>query len=411
MYPVGKIYPSRNDKDFRSREVYGDHHNKSGISSPLLHLPIDMIKDIPIGDSLRLLHLGVMKKLLAAWRDGYCRNSGEKLKLKAKQISGLSEFLTSNCRLPREIHRQMRGLHVLSHWKGVECRSFLLYVGIVCLKGVLPENVYDHFLLLVCATHICECASLAYLLPAARVFLNDFVTTFAKIYGRQYVSSNIHNLVHLVDDVEHLGPLQSFAAYPFENLLGDIKRLVQAKKFTLRQVVNRLVEIANVNGRPIEVPDLIARNATITLPDDPLKIVLSNSNFGGNISIELRSRLTKANNETDNSSALACYSKADFGTFSLSTDEANRWFYTSDKKIVCLINIISCNDKVSLYGIEVLDKENFFEYPVPSNIFDIYAAAHFNVDADNTKNHRAGLIARLYNSFTRVFVPLLHSRS
>lgn len=370
VYPVGKIYPCRNNIDFRSREVYGGHHNKFGINSPLLHLRIDMIKDFPIGDSLHLLHLGIMKRLLTAWKDGICRHSGKKLS--ASQTTNLSTFLTTNCRLPREIHRQMRGLDVLAHWKGVECRSFLLYVGIVCLKDVLPEKGYDHFLLLVCAVRICECFHFRSFLPIAREFLEDFVKTFAKIYGRQYVTSNIHNLVHLVDDVEYLGPLQSFTSYPFENVLGSIKRLVRARKSTLRQVVNRLSEITAVNSCTIELSDLIAaRNDTITLNNysaaiNQSNIVLSKSNFGGNISMQLKSQLLRANNimtaddDTSSPSSLKYYSYANFGTFSLSADDANRWFYTSDKKIVCLQNIISCNGKIWLYGIEVIDKVDFF---------------------------------------------------
>lgn len=419
---MGKIYPNRNDTDFRSREVYGDHHHKKGINSPLLRLKIDMIKDIPIGDSLHLLHLGVMKRLLSAWKDGTCRHS--EIKLSAYNIMQVSTFLTTNCRLPREIHRQMRGLDVLAHWKGVECRSFLLYVGIVCLKGMLPEKGYENFLLLVCASHICECFHFHRFLPLAREFLKDFVRTFAKIYGRQYVTSNIHNLIHLVDDVEYLGPLQSFTSYPFENILGSVKRLVRGKKCTLRQVVNRLSEIAFVNSCPIELSELIAakneNNTYCTTAINPSQIALRKPNVGANISMKLRTRL---NNEENGSASY--YSYADFATFSLSTDDANRWFYTSDKSIVCLQNIISCQGRIWLYGIEVIGKVNFFEFPVNSKEFDIYAVEHFNIDTDDIKNAQAGLIAKLfdptkirckfvhlkYNSFTRVFIPLLHSRT
>lgn len=48
----------RTDAGFRAK-VYGTHHK---IETPLTQLPIDMIKQFPIGDSLHLIDLGIMKR-------------------------------------------------------------------------------------------------------------------------------------------------------------------------------------------------------------------------------------------------------------------------------------------------------------------------------------------------------------
>lgn len=37
--------------------------------------------------------------------------------------------------------------------------------------------------------------------------------------GIDSISSNVHNLCHLVDDVKHLGYLPSISTYPFGNIL------------------------------------------------------------------------------------------------------------------------------------------------------------------------------------------------
>ncbi|EAT45714.1 AAEL003021-PA [Aedes aegypti] len=58
--------PLRTDEKFRSME-YSNHRRGQ---TPLMQLPIDMIQDIIVGDSLHLLELGVMKKLLTGWRTG-----------------------------------------------------------------------------------------------------------------------------------------------------------------------------------------------------------------------------------------------------------------------------------------------------------------------------------------------------
>lgn len=41
------------------------------IVTPLLRLPIDMVEDVIVSDSLHLLHLGVMKRLLTIYKDGH----------------------------------------------------------------------------------------------------------------------------------------------------------------------------------------------------------------------------------------------------------------------------------------------------------------------------------------------------
>lgn len=60
----------RTDFKFRNK-LYGSHHK---YDSPILQLPIDMIQDFVIGDSLHLVDLGIMKRLLIGWRDGNFAN-------------------------------------------------------------------------------------------------------------------------------------------------------------------------------------------------------------------------------------------------------------------------------------------------------------------------------------------------
>lgn len=103
-----------------------------------------MIEDFPVGDSLHLIDLGIMKRCLIGWRDG---NFGSyTTKLCYRDITLVSDFLVK-CKLPVEIHRAMRGLDVLSHWKGTEFRTFLYYISLVILKTVLPDEVYQHYVI------------------------------------------------------------------------------------------------------------------------------------------------------------------------------------------------------------------------------------------------------------------------
>lgn len=95
----------------------------------------------------------------------------------------------------------MRGLDCIAHWKGTELRTFLHYLGIVVLKDHLTTEAYQHFLLLFCAVTICTSKRYFNTLPTARAMLLLFIEMFGEIYGEHCITSNVHNLCHLVDDV------------------------------------------------------------------------------------------------------------------------------------------------------------------------------------------------------------------
>lgn len=153
----------RTDAKFRER-LYGSHHK---CDSPLLNLDIDMVEQFVVADSLHLLHLGLMKRLLFGWRDGTFRQSDTKWR--AQTTHEVSDYLKNQCKMPAEFHRAVRGLDCLPHWKATEYRTFL-------------------------------------------------------------------------HDVERFGELESFSAYPFENQLGKIKRMLRTGHRPLAQIAKRIME-------------------------------------------------------------------------------------------------------------------------------------------------------------------------
>lgn len=72
-----------------------------------------------------------------------------------------------------------------------------------------------------------------------------FVQDYAQLYGKEEVANNIHNLVHLADDANLHGPLDRFAAFPFENYLGQLKKMVRKPNCVIEQVIRRLSEKAS----------------------------------------------------------------------------------------------------------------------------------------------------------------------
>jgi len=62
------------------------------------------------------------------------------------------------------------------------------------------------------------------------------------LYGEGMLVYNVHGLIHLAGDVRRFGTLDNFSAFPFENALKHIKKLVRKPSLPLKQLTNRLFE-------------------------------------------------------------------------------------------------------------------------------------------------------------------------
>lgn len=230
--------------------MYKNHHGtykyrdengklkKSPIITPLLQLPnLDMIQDIVVSDSLHLLHLGVMKRLLTTFKDGHAGFDGTTW-TKATQIE--IDKILHNTKTPLEFHRSIRGLCDLTHWKASECAVFLNYVGLAIFEEFLHGTYYTHFISLFCAVTICSTDYFRSRLHVARQLLWQHVAMHKLLL--KTVTSNTHNLVHIVNEVIRFGSLPTISGYPFENELYQIKRMLRSGNRPLQQVANRLNE-------------------------------------------------------------------------------------------------------------------------------------------------------------------------
>ena len=57
-----------------------------------------------------------------------------------------------------------------------------------------------------------------------------------------YLRYNVHGLSHLCQDAIKYGPLDNISAFPLENYLGQLKKLIRKPNFPLQQVQRRLHE-------------------------------------------------------------------------------------------------------------------------------------------------------------------------
>lgn len=100
---------------------------------------------------------------------------------------------------------------------------------------------YQHFMALSIAVRIL-CSNQKDLYHYAHSLLTYFVENFEVFYGRENLSYNVHNLIHLLADVQKFGPLDNFSAFQYETALFKLKTKLRQSHKPLQQIHNRICE-------------------------------------------------------------------------------------------------------------------------------------------------------------------------
>ena len=196
-----------------------------GVKGPSMYSKIvmDPINAASI-DSMHALFRGVVRQLLNYLigqqysREPY--SIRQHLKTIEERISSLKppSFVQ---RFPSSIDKHAQ------EWKAHDYKNWFFHYSAVTLCDLLPENQFEHYKLLLFGVSILFKSSISEEdLNLAERALQKFVSQFADIYKTRYMSSNVHLLLHLVDQVRKFGPLPNISAFPFEDMNGQLKNLV-----------------------------------------------------------------------------------------------------------------------------------------------------------------------------------------
>ena len=199
-------------------------------------------------DSMHLVFLGVTKRFLKFL------STRKTSTLSNALVAEISERLKSyRGLLPSDFVRQPRPISDLAYWKATEFRSFIMYTGVVALRDVLSHEAYEHFLSLSIAIYILSDYDDVFrnrLLNYAKSLLQYYVSNSELLIHTAFPVYNVHNLLHLVDDVKNYNlPITEISAFPFENFLQRMKRFVKGKRFPLQEMLKRHDEWAT-QGHP-----------------------------------------------------------------------------------------------------------------------------------------------------------------
>ena len=164
-----------------------------------------------------------------------------------------------------------------------------------------------------------------------------FVEHFSKLYSPKFITYNLHAVIHLAEDVKMYGNLDQFSAFPFENFLGCLKKLVRKPNFVLEQIISRLQEKSMVEKEN----DQSGRHAA-ALKKQHVKGPLPNDSL-----------------------YLPCleYGEATLGTNTTISTSLPDNCIKLDEDICLIDNIIKCQNGIYVICRKFQQKQSLFNYP------------------------------------------------
>ncbi|EDO64205.2 AGAP002950-PA [Anopheles gambiae str. PEST] len=333
--------PKRTDRHIRKRK-YGGHHK---LDSPLLLLNnFDLVKQIIVCDQLHLIDLGVTKRILIG--------------------------------LLFEIHRKFRSLHDVNHWKGSEFSSFLYYASFSVLKNIMSDEQHKHYMLYFCSITLFSSNIYKEHWLLANNLITLFVKKYVDVYGPQFISSNVHNLTHIFEEVDEFGPLRTLSSYLFENALQHIKNLLRNGWRSLEQVINRIAE----------------QEAYYVHKKDDISSYPSIKQRGNITTLHVRKG------------------------FCLKPGHRDGWFLTKSGNVCQYINVVAQENVTSLKIIarKLSNSTHCFDYPFTSKLINMHRGnlrsfeeTEVQIDLQDVKCKLVAVPLPKDNEFD--FVPLVHT--
>lgn len=244
-------FSKRTHEDF-VRKLQRQYHIVDS-TTEIINIPhFDIVQDFSL-DYMHLVCLGVVRKILMLWKGsiGMGRGVINKQKLNSLAIKKISvRLITFKNSIPCDFARKCRSLDDLARWKATEFRLFLLYVGVVAIHSIVTKKIYQHFLSLNIAMTIFLSPNFSNLANVAKILMVQFVKDFGILYGEHFISYNVHGLIHLFDDFNKFGPLDTISCFKFENYVYQLKKMVRKSDKPLQQVVKRYEERCNILNPP-----------------------------------------------------------------------------------------------------------------------------------------------------------------
>lgn len=342
---VAKKYPSRTHGDILSTYMKLKSTPINGVKSiscMIAACDFDLIDGFSI-DYLHCALLGVTRLLMNLWLN--TEYHAKPFYISKRKQTELSKRIVA-IKPISEITRKPRSVSERNDYKANEFRTLLLYYLRYSLVDILPLRYINHFQLFSSAIYTLLQEKISFAdISNAEDKLNRFSDEFENLYGKEYVTMNLHLIRHMGNSVRNLGPLWAQSAFTFEMNNGIIVKANHATKDFLHNLSWKYVVKSSLQE---ETENKIDRNITvggkvnIRISEDEL------NEFDLEVTSEfltVYSSVTYSNNKKITSLKSKVASNTDFFV-ELHTNEigAVKYFIVKDYNIYAFIN---------MYGVKV----------------------------------------------------------
>lgn len=209
-----------------------------------------------------------------------------------------------------------------------------------------------------------------------------YVENYKHVYGFHSIGSNVHNLIHIVEDLENcdVENLIQISTYKYENALRLLGLKIKHSNRPLEQVVCRIIEQNKLKSNcesNINYPIRFKPQVWYEFKFENRRVFKK---------IEIASNVILSSRKSNDS-----------------------WFLTKFKEIVKFEFANGIDFK--LYGRKIKEKQTFFDNPISSAKLDIYESDGLleeNLHIFNVESIEAKMMCLSCKS-KFVFIPLLHS--
>lgn len=234
VYPVdnhqGRTH-KQHHKDVNSLKAQTKVKDINGVKGPsviMLLLLFHILWSFP-PEALHDIFEGVTKMFTDAFLD--TKNHTKEWYL-GKKIKEMNELLLS-MKPPSEVTRCPRPINQRSSWKASEWKNFLLYYSLVCFQKMMQhKKYYQHWFSFVYSVQILMKTKITEPeLAAASAALTLFVSQIESLYGIDFMSYNVHILLHVPQSVKNFGALWAWSTFPYESYNGVLKSLFKGSQY------------------------------------------------------------------------------------------------------------------------------------------------------------------------------------
>lgn len=155
------------------------------------------------------------------------------------------EILLREMKLPHQVCRLTRPLEDNAYWNAKVWENWALFMSLPLFSTRLPSKYVKYWSMLVESLHILL-KSVISISELSRVekLLKKFVELTQQYFGKSAMTYNIHQLSHVVDNVQNWGPLWSHSAFSFESGNHRLMQAIHCANGAILQIL-RFININN----------------------------------------------------------------------------------------------------------------------------------------------------------------------